>query len=554
LAFSNDDIKKAIKVKYFVKPEDAIEIHKVLAEYYLAIPELSDRKVEELPYQLLRAQKYDQLCDCLCDLQVFDKLYSPYSKYDLFEYWRELEKVSPTKYDVSKYYSLDENYTTVSRKAAGMIMSDLLYKLGCFLEEVSKYQAAEKVFVRSRDHYRNSSQYLEVAKVTSELAKLYHTQGRYKEAETMLDSCLEIYLKQKGEDCMEVCVNLNRLGSLYTTQKRYKESKTILQRAWTICERCFGPDSLIAADIAYSLGLVHMVEEARFLDIAEQWFTRALKMMESHYGDKHPEVATILNRLGTLYMEQDQFNDAEECLKRSLSIREKLLGANHSRVSQTLRTLMSLYEMQERFKEALETGHRALEITKSIFGNEHWHVSAILLRLGSLYYSTTQNEQGKAILSAALAMREKQFGANHENVEEVKKLIQFLEQPVVIPPRVPPPPPPPLLGPITTARAPPPPPGAKGPPSRKPGEIPLPPPPPPTFHKPSPFQHSAVGGYAGAAGPEDGDIHRLVMQQISHLKKNKGPAKQDRSDARRNALAMMGAQERKIHFAKKKAK
>jgi hypothetical protein len=127
--------------------------------------------MEELPYQLYKAKKYDQLCDCLCDLQLFDKLYNPSSKYDLFKYWRELEQINPAKYDVVKHYSLDENYTSVSRKAAGMIMSDLLYKLGLFLEEVAKYAAAEKLFKRSQDHYRNSSQYLEVAKVSSELAR-----------------------------------------------------------------------------------------------------------------------------------------------------------------------------------------------------------------------------------------------------------------------------------------------------------------------------------------------------------------------------------------------
>jgi len=297
--------------------------------------------------------------------------------------------------------------------------------------------------------------------------------------------------------------------------------------------------------------LVHMVEEARFLDIAEQWLTRALHIMEAHFGDKHPEVATVLNRLGSLYMEQDQFNDAEECLLRSLSIREKLLGVNHSRVSQTLRTMMSLYEMQERFKEAIEAGDRALEITKTIFGGEHWHVSAILMRLGSLYYCNNQKDEGKETLNLALAMREKQNGAHHENTEQVRKLILSFETPVVKPPRsLPPPPPPPTI--VSVSK-----PMPTKLPSRKPGEIPPPPPPPPpNFFKvlppPPPPTHSHVGGYAGEEGPANNDIHLMVMQQISQLKK--GQEKHDRSDARRNALAMMGAQERKMKFAKKKAK
>lgn len=65
---------------------------------------------------------------------------------------------------MARIYSFDENYTTASRRAAGMIMSDLLYDVGCFLEEVAKYQGAEKAYTKARDHYRYSSQYMEVAK------------------------------------------------------------------------------------------------------------------------------------------------------------------------------------------------------------------------------------------------------------------------------------------------------------------------------------------------------------------------------------------------------
>jgi hypothetical protein len=41
--FSNEDIKKAIRNKYFSKPDSAVDVHKILAEYYLSIPELSER-------------------------------------------------------------------------------------------------------------------------------------------------------------------------------------------------------------------------------------------------------------------------------------------------------------------------------------------------------------------------------------------------------------------------------------------------------------------------------------------------------------------------------
>jgi nephrocystin-3 len=577
MSFTNDDIKLAIKNRYFIKADDVLQVHKILADYYLSLPDLSASKVEELPYQLLHAHQYDQLAECLSDMQIFERLYTTADKYDLFHYWRELEQISSTKYDVARCYSLDENYSTASRRAAGMIMSDLLYDVGCFLEEMAKYQGAEKAYIRSRGHYQNSSQQMEVAKVNSALAKLYHTQGRHKEAESMFSSCLEIYLKQKGEDCMEVCVLLNRLGSLYTTQKRYAEAKTTLQRAMRISESHFGADSLIAADVAYSLGVVHLVEPSRMLDVAEQWFQRALSILESHYGDKHTDVANIYNRLGSLYMEQDQFNDAEDCLKRSLAIREKWLGVRHSRVAQTLRTLLSLYEMQERYSESIECGLRALEITKSIFGNEHSHVIAILLRLGIMYYVSGNDAEGLKTLNAALAIRKKQPNVTEESIKEVVDLIDSFEHPeklqqqqqqqqkVSSVPKPPPAPPKPsgslasvlmgsLAAPTRPASGPPRPPGGPPPPPPPPpvgySSATKPPPPPPPQKASSYPQKSAIGGLAGENDEMDNDVSKAILREIK-LKAYKGE-KKDKSDARENALAMLGNKQKKMVWKSKK--
>jgi len=107
----------------------------------------------------------------------------------------------------------------------------------------------------------------------------------------------------------------------------------------------------------------------RKLEEGEANLLRSLNIKERLLGDWDPEVSHILNRLGTLYVEQDQFNDAEACLERALLIREKKLGPEDSRVAQTLKHMISLYEMTEAYDKAISSGDRALEITKKIFGS-----------------------------------------------------------------------------------------------------------------------------------------------------------------------------------------
>ena len=58
--------------------------------------------MEEWPYQLWKANEYRDLMDCLTDLSMFNKLYTPINKYDLAAYWRAI--LSNSSFDVVEAY------------------------------------------------------------------------------------------------------------------------------------------------------------------------------------------------------------------------------------------------------------------------------------------------------------------------------------------------------------------------------------------------------------------------------------------------------------------
>lgn len=98
---------------------------------------------------------------------------------------------------------------------------------------------------------------------------------------------------------------------------------------------------------------------------------KALKTKEKVFGYYHPDVAWVINKLGCVYIEQDQYNDAEECFtvrkftltitsttKMALEIREMSLGPKHLMVAQTLENVITLYALQEQYETAEECGRR----------------------------------------------------------------------------------------------------------------------------------------------------------------------------------------------------
>ena len=85
----------------------------------------------------------------------------------------------------------------------------------------------------------------------------------------------------------------------------------------------------------YGLGCVAFLEDKH--EEAEEHFRNSLRIKETALGDSHPDVARIINRLGTLYIEQARYGEAESAFTRALSIYEKRYGPTHSRVGQVLK-------------------------------------------------------------------------------------------------------------------------------------------------------------------------------------------------------------------------
>jgi preprotein translocase subunit SecA/nephrocystin-3 len=560
LLFANGDVRKAVESRYLKSEASKIAVHKELASFFEAIPDLTERKVEELPHQLAESKQWDKLRHCLRDLAMFDRLYtSEAHKFDLLRYWRLLEAQGPE-------YDIVENYKTVISRGlfpAGLIVGDLIYHLGRFLLDMDKNSGAEFMFQKAEQYYHQASQMLNVAKVSASLGELYFTQMRHDECERMLKKSVAIYEKEKGPSSQSLVHPLDRLGVLYTAQHKFDQAKEHLELALQISESNAGADSVESANVVYDLACAYLtLGEKENIDKAEEFLLRALNVKESHLGPWDVEVSHVLLRLGAMYMEQNQFADAEECIVRSMTIREAKLGRDHSRVAQCLRHLITCYEMQEKYTMALEAGDRALAITKKVYGPDNFHVSGVLLRIGTVVLtegkagSTTRARQ---LITEAMDMRKKIYKSDHRCIVECQKILDSMNPTPISTPR-------PSMG-YSGIPLPPPPPSSSSsfvpggyPPSQQQQQqgftktlvldsngVPLgPAPPPPVSKQPQ----MAIRAQVINANMGGGYLDQLQMfSKAEHLNRNAEVA--DRSDAQHQAKAMLGRNDRKIQFKKK---
>lgn len=87
--FSHDNFRQIVQQRYVMSMGEKAKAHTVLADYFDSQP-VYQRKVEELPWQLMKAQKTRRLYSALTDLSFFAHIWA-LDPYDAKTYWAFVE-------------------------------------------------------------------------------------------------------------------------------------------------------------------------------------------------------------------------------------------------------------------------------------------------------------------------------------------------------------------------------------------------------------------------------------------------------------------------------
>ena len=72
-------------------------------------------------------------------------------------------------------------------------------------------------------------------------------------------------------------------------------------------------------------------------------------------GQEHPDTATIYNNLALVYQDQGGYGRAEEYYRKALKVMEKILGQDHPDTATTYNNLAGLYQARATIKKRRNT-------------------------------------------------------------------------------------------------------------------------------------------------------------------------------------------------------
>ena len=303
LNISNHTLGLAVQSRYLHTPNARMLYHQELVAFFQkadAAVVNTTRRVEELPYQMLKANNLEGLRRFCLDLQHFRTLVRV-GRFDLHSYWRHIGNgETPTDLGAKYQASLDRYmpilqaevatrfgaYDNTKDRAYQDELSQLCSLLGDFLVEVYQYGAACRLHERAldSDHFLFDNQSRRVAESTQRFANTKYLMGQHDEAIEKLLLAIGIYKQLSATD-----------------------SQAEFDRAQCLVE---------IASIARHAG---NASRAKSLCLA------ALRTYKSVLGESHPQVALVLNKLGGLCFELGTKEELEEA-KRHVSDALDIIG------------------------------------------------------------------------------------------------------------------------------------------------------------------------------------------------------------------------------------
>ncbi|GMU56926.1 MAG: hypothetical protein AMXMBFR33_60720 [Candidatus Xenobia bacterium] len=289
-----------------------------------------------------------------------------------------------------------------------------------FFQEGS-YVEAEQYFQSALEQSRFLN---EVQQATSKnnLAELYRVQGRYADAEPLYHESLALREQFLGEHHPHVGGSLNNLANLCYAQGRYTRARVLYRKALTVWERSLPESDLRIAVCLNNLAVIYRIQ-SKFPQ-SESLYKRALKLAETHQGPQAPQVARILSGLALLCKQMGKYKKAEVYLERALEI-TRGLGDDHPDAATQLINLASVYQAQGKLGQAKMLGsqgrfeaaepicRQAVEIRKRRLGDCHPEVADAHRELGNLYEVMGRREEALDAYNQAVDIYREACGEDH---------------------------------------------------------------------------------------------------------------------------------------------
>lgn len=258
------------------------------------------------------------------------------------------------------------------------------------------------------------------------IGEAYSRIGRYDEAMRHFNQALEINQKLKPGDstytaeCMSLLAGLyGEIGNLEEADRKSLESIEMFRR--------LEDRSWIYGAALNTRGIV-LLKRADYSG-AEGVFRECMEVWRVLRGDRHVEVAGMMQNLGAVYMALGRRADAESILEQSVAIFAEMLGSEHPYVALGLNNLGAMAFARQDFDRAEELLTESQRLRRLYFGEDNLVTIESLVNIGILRQVQGDTKGAESSFREAIEAQRRLLGSKNPRLADtLSKLGQLLQE------------------------------------------------------------------------------------------------------------------------------
>lgn len=205
----------------------------------------------------------------------------------------------------------------------------------------------------------------------------------------------------------------------------FVEAEMYLMQSLELTQAELARDDIRIVMLMDDLGTIYLAQQQ--YEQAERTWRKSLSMREQILGDRHPSIAPRLKDLARLVMHDKRFDETEQLLKRMVDILQADAGSDRTDVATAQHILADFYVNQQRMNEADVLYRIVLTELKAAPAQQRLQIAAELYELGNEYLSQLRLEEARSQFELVLGLLEGDFENGHPYVSGAKTALNKLK-------------------------------------------------------------------------------------------------------------------------------
>lgn len=238
----------------------------------------------------------------------------------------------------------------------------------------------------------------------------YINLGLFKQAESTYERAIVIG-RREGRLSPATLSSMSSLGVIYVRQGRYVDAERLLQETIDAQRRELGPNS--ESTLISTRYLAFDLEGQGKYKEAEQLQRQGLDLDRSHLGAENPETLLAMNNLANILDDERRLPEAEKLYRQTLEIQQRTLGPDYFATLTTASNLAAVLEEQYRLPDAEKLQRDVLAARTRVLGPDHPDTMAVKLNLANTLDSGGQYVEAERLYRQILETQDRTIGREH---------------------------------------------------------------------------------------------------------------------------------------------